>query len=54
LAEVLVQDGDFDEADLELSSAEKSFEKMGAKPMVARCRAARKSAQSAARRAAAR
>ncbi|HXS31602.1 MAG TPA: hypothetical protein VN755_12265, partial [Steroidobacteraceae bacterium] len=54
LAEILAQGGDFDDADLELSSAEKAFEKMGAKPMVACCRASRKSAQAAARRAVAR
>lgn len=43
LAEVLVQAGDAEEADLELSAAEKAFAKMEAQPMVARCQiAARK------------
>lgn len=42
LAEVLAMAGDRDEAELELSSAEKAFAKMAAAPMVARCQAARK------------
>lgn len=41
LAEILVQGGDLDEADLELTSAEKAFARMGADPMVTRCRTTR-------------
>lgn len=54
LAEILAHGGDFEEADLELSSAEKAFAKMGAEPMVARCRTAREALQAAVRRAASR
>lgn len=43
LAEILIVAGDFDEAELELASAEKAFAKMEAKPMVARCEATRNS-----------
>lgn len=42
LAEVLARSGEAHEAELEFVSAEKAFVKMGARPMVARCRAARK------------
>ncbi len=42
LAEVLARCGDIAEAELELSSAQKSFAKMGAQPMVVRCEAVRK------------
>lgn len=42
LAEVLASGGDHEEADLELTSAEKAFAKMGAKPMAVQCQAARK------------
>ncbi len=42
VAEVLALSGDMDEAELELSSAEKAFAKMAAKPMVVRCQNARK------------
>jgi tetratricopeptide (TPR) repeat protein len=38
LAEILALAGDPSEAELELSSAEKAFAKMGAQPMVAHCR----------------
>jgi DNA-binding winged helix-turn-helix (wHTH) protein len=47
LAEILAGSGDREEADLELSSAEKAFDKMGAAPMVAHCRTARKIAAAA-------
>lgn len=47
LAEVLVQSGDCDEADLELTSAEKAFAKMEARPMLARCRAVRRTLRKA-------
>jgi DNA-binding winged helix-turn-helix (wHTH) protein/ATP/maltotriose-dependent transcriptional regulator MalT len=42
LAAVLALSGDVDEAEMELSAAEKAFSKMEALPMVARCQAARK------------
>jgi len=42
LAEILAQTGDPDGADLELTSAGKAFEKMGAAPMAARCKDVRK------------
>jgi DNA-binding winged helix-turn-helix (wHTH) protein len=42
LAEVLALAGDVDEAELELSTAQKAFSKMAAQPMVARCESARK------------
>lgn len=38
LAEVLAEAGDARDAELDLSSAEKAFAKMGAQPMVERCR----------------
>lgn len=41
LAEVLSLSGDIEEADLELSSAEKAFADMEARPMVVRCQAVR-------------
>jgi DNA-binding winged helix-turn-helix (wHTH) protein len=44
LAEVLAGSGNREEADLEFSSAEKAFEKMGAAPMAATCRMARRRA----------
>ncbi len=50
LAEIFAQGGDLDEADLELTSAEQAFGKMGAEPMVARCRTVRRTAQAAGRR----
>ena len=54
LAEVLAQGGELDAAELEFSSAEKAFEKMGATPMVARCRAARKAVRTPRKRVASR
>jgi DNA-binding winged helix-turn-helix (wHTH) protein/tetratricopeptide (TPR) repeat protein len=39
LAEILARSGETHEAELEFSSAEKAFAKMGAQPMVARCAA---------------
>ncbi|HVZ65186.1 MAG TPA: winged helix-turn-helix domain-containing protein [Lacunisphaera sp.] len=51
LAEILLACGDHDEADLEITSAEKAFARMGADPMVGRCRAARRKARAGARRA---
>lgn len=43
LAEILASGGDVEDAELELSSAEKAFEKMAAFPMVERCKIVRKS-----------
>ena len=42
LTEVFAQSGDGDEAELELSAAQKAFSKMEAEPMVERCEAVRK------------
>jgi DNA-binding winged helix-turn-helix (wHTH) protein len=42
LADFLAASGDIEEADIELSSALKLFEKMGAQPMVTRCEQRRK------------
>ncbi|HEY8993503.1 MAG TPA: winged helix-turn-helix domain-containing protein [Lacunisphaera sp.] len=42
LAEILARSGETHEAELEFSAAEKAFGLMGAKPMVARCAALRK------------
>jgi DNA-binding winged helix-turn-helix (wHTH) protein len=50
LAEILAQGGENDEADLELTAAEKAFAKMGAEPMVARCQAVRKATATGGRR----
>lgn len=42
LAQVLALNGDTEDAELELSAAEKAFSKMDAEPMVARCERARR------------